>query len=94
MQATWVPVNWEGASALQDTRGPANGPLLDAQHAGKACAVANLPTDRLGVVGADERRATAMRSGDSRLPALACARAVTMSDVTRLTSRSPGRHGD
>jgi len=31
-----------------------------------------------------------MRLGDSRLPALACALAVTLYAVTRITNRSPG----
>jgi hypothetical protein len=67
-----------------------NARLLQTERAGQACVLANPVFERIAhpSVDADGRRATAMRSGDSRVQALAGALAVTLCAVTGITSRS------
>jgi len=67
-----------------------NNRVLDTEHAGQDCVLANPVFERIArpSVTADGRRATAMRFGDSRVQALAGALCQTVGAVTGITNRS------
>jgi hypothetical protein len=75
---------------LQDAARAINTRLLDTERAGQGCVLANPVFERIAhpSVTADGRRATAMRSGDSRVQALAGALCHTTGAVTGITNRS------
>ena len=77
-------------SELQARARAVNARLLQTERAGQGCVLANPVFERIAhpSVDADGRRATAMRSGDSRVQALAGALCVTLCAVTGITNRS------
>src|SRR5712691_616397 len=85
MQTTGAP-ELRGRHRAEGYRGFGQRPA--AEHAGKAC-VANPSSGARQSVGADRRRATAMRSSDCRIQALTGDLAVTLAAVTCIPGRSP-----